>query len=86
MQGQTVPCRLTDFKAVRLCYVPPSLIWGAAGGLFSSPGTLQGTDSPTVKNKNIKKTACTVFKMYLLWETFILVVHSTFTEADYYAL
>lgn len=34
MQGQTVPCRLTDFKAVRLCYVPPSLILGAAGGLF----------------------------------------------------
>lgn len=35
MQGETVPCRLTDFKAVRLCYVPPSLILGAAGGLFS---------------------------------------------------
>lgn len=28
------PCRLTDFKAVRLCYVPPSLILGAALWLF----------------------------------------------------
>lgn len=28
------PCRLTDFKAVRLCYVPPSLILGAAGWHF----------------------------------------------------
>lgn len=40
MQGETVPCRLTDFKAVRLCYVPPSLILETAGGLlyFFFPG------------------------------------------------
>lgn len=34
MQGQTVPCWLTDFKALRSCYVPPTLIMGAAGGLM----------------------------------------------------
>ena len=36
MQGQAVPCRLTDFKAVILRYIPPALILGAAGGLVSS--------------------------------------------------
>lgn len=35
MQGKTVPCRLTDFEALHLCYVPPSLILETAGGLFS---------------------------------------------------
>lgn len=34
MQGDTVPCRLTDFRAVCLCYVPPSLILEAVGGRF----------------------------------------------------
>lgn len=34
MQGDPVPCRLTDFKAVRLCYVPVSLILEAEGGHF----------------------------------------------------
>lgn len=90
MQGETVPCRLTDFKAVRLCYVPPSLILGAAGELFfwstDSNSTIpswhwvtsQGTDRPMV--------ACVVLKIYLLWEMVIIEVHFTFSEAHYYVI
>lgn len=81
------PCRLTDFKAVRFCYVPPSLILGAAGwhffffffrgNRFPSVSS-QGTDRPTV--------ACIVFKTYLLWAAVILEVHFTSSQADYCVL
>lgn len=47
MRGETVPCRLADFKAVRLRYVPPSLILGAAGGLFSGAKILLPPHPPT---------------------------------------
>lgn len=78
MWGQTVPCRLTDFKAVHSCYVPLSFILGAAGGLFFSGAQslplvplskeLTGLLHERKKGGGGSKNHRTVFKTFFLFQ------------------
>lgn len=80
MQGQTVPCRLSDFKAVSLCDVPPSLILESAGGLFffscraqiRAPHSLLALSKvlTDLHRKKQKKTTCAVVRMDFHWEAY----------------
>lgn len=72
MQGDTVPCRLTDFKAVRLCYVPPSLILEAVGGRFFV-GEQILTPQPLLALSHFARYWQTYGRMHCFWDVFTLV-------------
>lgn len=93
--GETVPCRLADFKAVRLHHVPTSLISGSAGGSFFFFFYLSGAQIvtlPSPPESPSKLTTETCSGMGSFRDAFtsgkalyILQVHLAFSEAGYYA-